>query len=702
MTLQMPERVPLEMPPGDADAMAALARDVGAAGRCLAAIDARISDAADAAPGWLGDDASAAAAQVGRVDDLIRAAYDAVARGADRLARHAELVLDTRRRVRALRHEQDEDFVGAWRRWGSLPDLELQVMVAGAEASAIVHELEARERSRRSRHSALLAETEDDTAATSRALVDACAAVGGHGLPGDDSSVVAYLAGRLPGWGDMELARRGRALAAKYATVLTGDERESLSRDVLPFAGSAAFAEAMLAGLGVTGMRFALEVLGDGFLGPDSAFAQVMAQALGAAASTSSTAAREVLDTEYVPPATVDGRVDLAVLGMGTLLATSLRLGSRGVAAGTVVSWGRQIALRDRLLGGTAAERAAAVAGSARPVDPLAMVVADLAGLRDAEAGASFLDGSAVWTVLLARPWSDGGTSLGQLIRTAAADPGPAGDRAVRGGLEALGAHLEDGDAHDWPVDPETVRALSPALADALAAHVTVAGVALSASAEHPLTPSDAAMLRGLGSVTLDGQAAAVVAGALDRWVGAQPVPDWRTGPPPAFPAIAVPNAYLAVRQYGQQLSRALQEIDLQRKAADRAFLWNATVGLAVQLAPGPWGRVGGVVADYVAMWTDMDGTWVAGPDRARTFRPDVPPAEALQSLTPEEFDRVNTLADQAKTSFTRTASSLGVVDVPVSAAKNWWGPIEAALTVGPGDVLDVATHIHGHVPPIR
>jgi hypothetical protein len=173
-------------------------------------------------------------------------------------------------------------------------------------------------------------------------------------------------------------------------------------------------------------------------------------------------------------------------------------------------------------------------------------------------------------------------------------------------------------------------------------------------------------------------------------------------GPPPAFPAIVVPNAYLAVQQYGQHLDRALHEIDLERQAADRAFLWNATAGLAAQLAPGPWGSVAGVVADYVAMWADMDGTWEAGPDHSLTFHADVPAPEALQSLSPDEFDRVNTLADQAKASFMRTASSLGVVDVPVSAAKNWWAPIESAATIGPGDALDVATHAHGHVPPIR
>ena len=702
MTVQMPEKIPLEMPPGDADAMADLARDIAAAGRCLAAIDARIADQADGAPGWLGDDAAAAAAQVIRIGTLSRAAYDAVAAAADRLAQHAERLFATRSHVTALEREQDEEFADAWRRWGSLPDLQLQVMIAAPGARAIVDELEARERSRRRRHAALLEEIEDDAAATARVFVHSCAAVGGSGRPDGATSVVAHLAAQLPGWGDRELTRRGLALAAKYGTILDPGARETLARSALPLAGSAAFADALLAGLGVGGMRYTLEVLGDGVFGAGSAFARLMAQTLGAAAPAEATIVRDVLDAEYAPAGDGDARIDMAVLGMGTVLAASLGLGSRGMDPRTMASWGRQIALRDHRLGGTAADRAEAGGGAVGPVDPLAMVVANLVSRHEAAAAASFLEGDAVWTVLVARPWSDGGASLGQLVRSAAAVPGAGGDAAVRGGLEALGARLGDGDAHDWPVDREAASALSPALADALASHVSIAGAALSASSAGRLSASDAAMLRGLGFITLDRQGAAVVAAALERWVGGQPFPDWQLGPPPPYPAIVVPSAYLAVQQYGQQLAHALDEIDLERKAQDRAFLWNMTVGLAVQLAPGPWGVAAGVVADYVAMWTDMDGTWDAGTDRGLVFQPDVSSPRDLMSLTPDEFKTVNALADQAKNSFTGTSAALGVVDVPMSAAKNWWAPIESAATIGPGDLLDIGRDMHGRVPPIR
>ena len=60
MTAPMPDPIPLAMPLGDAGALAAVVQDIGSAARCLAAIDARLTGGAAEAPGWLGDDASAA------------------------------------------------------------------------------------------------------------------------------------------------------------------------------------------------------------------------------------------------------------------------------------------------------------------------------------------------------------------------------------------------------------------------------------------------------------------------------------------------------------------------------------------------------------------------------------------------------------------------------------------------------------------
>ena len=90
-------------------------------------------------------------------------------------------------------------------------------MTGGPEVRAVVEEVEAGEASRRRRHAVLLEDLADDAAATARVLADACAAVGGRGTRGDANRVIAYLAAELPGWGDLELARPGRALADGFA-----------------------------------------------------------------------------------------------------------------------------------------------------------------------------------------------------------------------------------------------------------------------------------------------------------------------------------------------------------------------------------------------------------------------------------------------------------------------------------------------------
>jgi hypothetical protein len=704
MTVAMPDRIPLDMPRDGSGALADLVRAIAAAAYSVAAVDDRLLGAASSAPGWLGDDAAAAAAQVGAVTALVRDVSGALPPAMGRLESHAELLLETRRRVGALVAEQDDQFADAWRRLGQVESLRAQVMTDGAEVRAIVDGVHAGEVSRRRRHTALLEELEDDARATARVLADSCAVIGGRGTPGDANLVVAYLAAQLPGWGDLELARRGRAMARDLIDNRSPERRDELSRDVLPFAGSAAFAGAFLGALGPMWMRDTLQDLGSGAFGPTSELAQLMACSLGAAVRGGATGpVAEVLATRYVPEWDQDTRHDLAVLGMGTVLAANASLGTRGLDSRTVAEWGRQIAAREGAMGAGALARVNPMYLDFVPVDPLPFVVTVLADGSDPASAAAFLNGNSVWEVVLSRQWEDDETSLQALVASAGALEGPEGEAVVRGGLEALGARLEDGDAHDWPVNRTAANAVSPALAEGLAAHIPLAGEVLMSGVDGDLPGADSALLRGLGYVTLDRTAAGVVERALGEWVAVQPVPVWTSGPPPLLPAVVVPNAYLAVQDYGQQLAYTLSEIDLQQEAADRAFLWDMTIGLVADLAPGPWGVAAGLLADYVAMGLDLDGTWDSPGDHGLQFAPSLPTAGDLAALTPEEWTVVDRMARMAQGSFEGTQAALGQLTAPVSKEVHWWDPVLSAVTPEPADLVGV---LPGHRPhphsPIR
>ena len=479
---------------------------------------------------------------VGAVAALVGAAADSVRRAAGRLDAHADQVREIRRQVAALQDEQDDQFREAWNRWARVENLQLQIMVGGPEVRAIIDEVDAGEASRRRRHHALLEELADDAAATARILAEASAVVGGRGVRGDANRVVAYLAAELPGWGDLELARRGREWADQLGQWLDPSHRDALAQEVLPLAGSAAFAGAFLQALGVVWMRDLLQSLGEGDDGPNSALARTVALSLGVASrdGVRSAPVAEVLGAKYVSADDLNGLDDLAVLGMGTVLAASRALGAGGLAPATVAAWGRQIALRERTVGAAAIDRINPLGQQAAPVDALPLVVAILADGEDPASAAEFLSGPSVWNVLLTRSWDDCGLSLGHLTATAGTVEGPAGEAVVRSGLEALGARLADEDSGDWPVHRATANAVTPALADALAAHVSLAGGVLTASVDGELAAADGAMLRGLGFVTLDRHAAAVVEDALASWVAVQPVPAWTAGPPPPLPTVVV------------------------------------------------------------------------------------------------------------------------------------------------------------------
>jgi hypothetical protein len=680
MTVFLPPPVSLEPPPGEPWALADVVDDVAAAGFRLGEVAAHLAGPAAAAPGWLGADATAAVAQVGVVAALARDGSDALAAAAGRLAEHRFLLLQVRGRMGALLREQEDDFAAAEARLAGLVDHAAQVSMATdePEAVAVVAELRAAEARRCREHARLLEELADDAASTARALADASAAVGGTGRRGDAGRAVAHLAAALPGWGDAELTARGHELARAFgglsaeAGLLSPEDRNALAGTALPYAGSAPFAAALVRGMGVDGVREALSLLGDGALPAGGAFARVLADALGAARPTGAAydPVGDVLDATFVDPDDYGTEPDLVALGMGTVLAAGSATRCGGPRPETVLSWGRQILAREQVqaagaIGMRAVDRGNPLSQAMVPADPLAIVAETLARADDPSSAAAFLGDRETWTDLLARPWDDGGTSLAGLVRHAGTVSGPAGQEAVRSGLEALGTGLGDhGNPAHWTVDRATAATVAPALGGVLAGHVAVAVDVLRVGADGP-SGSDDDALRGLGYLTIDRDAAATVRRALTAWAGAQPVALEGTDPAFPQPSVAVPSAYVAVREYGQRLDHALHGFEEQERAERRERNWDLLVGTAADLVAGPAGVAAGVAEGYLAIGLDFDGTWDNGPDRGLRFDADDAAAAVTDSLAP-----------QARAAFGRAARALGRQAPPTSPEEDLVEPL--------------------------
>jgi len=694
MTAALPNPIELAMPAGDAEALTDVARAAARAARCLTDVDDRLIGAAVAAPGWLGDDAAAAAAQVGAVVDLVRAAAGTVLPAAGRLSRHAERVLECRRQVEALRAEQREQFREAHARWAQVENLPMQLMNDGPGVRAIVDDVEAGEASRRRRHTALLEELEDDAAATARVLADSCAVVGGRGASGDASRVIAYLAAQLPGWGELELARRGRALAERLIGQATGEERVQDAADATPFADQTVFANALLAGLGPEGVIYLLTFLGNNEFGVDSSVARLLAAALGAAVPSggSQDLVGDVLRAEYVQADDRYGNSDTIANGLAMVLVASRSMPSGGLQTSTLAEWSRQLLLREH------EQRAPAGRGSVEGAPevsvPTELAVSILADRADPDVSAALLTDPRIWEALLQRFWGDDGVALGEVVLAAGRATGEAGAVAVRAGLQLVGADLVPGDPSDRTVSRATVDAVSPALARAAAGQVQVVVDSLSVGVDGRLGDRED-VLRGLGYVTLDPTAAAAVDRAVDDWSRVQPTALDGTGPLRPLPAVAVPAAFIGVREYGQRLAYALDGFEAQHDAENAESGWNCTVGLPAAIAGAsrsPWGTVIGLAEGYGKIIFGADGTWENGVDGGMRFSGDDAAAGALAALAPQDAAAAEALTRQARAAYERTMTALGTPRPPTSPESDLLAPlVDAAVGKMAGQARDRA-----------
>jgi hypothetical protein len=696
MTAAVPEPIPLEMPPGDPAAVEELVRDVAGAASLLAVLTDELSGPAASAPGWLGDDASAAEAQVVRIAGIVREAAAAVLRSTGRLSAHGELLGETRRGVDALRAEQDEDFRAAWRRLGQIEDPRLAVMTGSAAWVGVIEEIEASEASRRRRHATLVEELRSDARATAGVLADAAGTVGGTGRPGDAGRVLAHLAAELPGWGNPELTARGRVLAdALVRSSMRPAEREALATEAAALAGNPVFASALVRGLGENGVAGLLVLLGQDPDGPDNPMAALLASALGAAVPGEGEhdGVSAVLGATYVQSDDRYGPSDTAAAGMAAVLSAGTRAAGGGLRMVTVAEWARQLLVREHVQKLPGGLPPAGAPWRRDAFDPAGLAVGLLARGGEPAVAAALLADQRVWEVALLRFWDDGGTALGELIEAAGRHAGPAGDRAVRLGLETIGAGLLEGDPSDRTVDRDNVEAVAPALGEAVAAHVTVVTGDLAAAASGEVDAGAEQLLKGLGYVSVDQHAAASVETALRKWSLAQPLDLTGTGPATPDPAVAVPSAFLAVQDIGQRLSYALDGYELQDEARDKEAFWNWTAGLALELVSyvpvAPVAVLADVVNAYGPILLDMDGTFDQGKDRGLRFDAAEAARNVLAALPPDRAAEAYAVGVQAEAAFRRTTEALGVPVSPESPPEDWVG---ATLDLVSGGLADAMT----------
>lgn len=691
MSVAMPDPLPLDMPPGDPAAVEDLVRDVDGAAYRLAVLADELSGPAASAPGWLGADATAAATQLVRVTGIAHATAAGLGSASTRLRTYGDLLRDTRREVAALREEQEEDYRLAWQRLTGSEDPRLAVMTGSSAWVGVVDQFEAAEDRRRRRHTVLLEELAEDAAATARALADGCRPVGGTGRPGDDGRVLAYLATELPGWGNPELTRRGHALADALLGPLTPVERAQVTRDAVDLAAHPAFATALVAGLGVAAFGLLLDTLGQQPDGPDHPLAAVLAGALGAAVPSGRRGddVAAVLGATYVRPDDRFGSTQRAV-GMGAVLSAGTRSPGGGPRPETVGAWARQLLVRERAQDLPTELPLPGLPWREDAYDTVELAVGILAGGEAPAAASALLGDGKVWEALLDRFWADGGTALGDLIAAAGRDAGPAGDRAVRLGLEAVGGGLVEGDPSDRAVDRDVVAAVSPALGAAVAAHVGVAAVALASAASEGGGQGTGDLLKGLGYLTVDRQAAAAVDRALVAWASAQPHDLAGSSRAEPLPVVAVPAAFRAVQEHGQRLSHALDGFELQEQAQMTEAWWNLTAGLLLEgigyLPVKPVAFLADVVGAYGPVVLGMDGTFDQAPDRGLRYSAGSAGADALAALPPELSARADAVQAQSEASYRRAAERLGVPVAPTSPEKDWVGP---ALELAAGGWAD-------------
>ena len=354
----MPDPVPLEMPTEHPDAIDDLVQPSPGRRTGSRSVDERLTGAAGAAPGWLGrrrrGGGCPGAARSARWCAPSRTPCSPLSA---RLSGHAELVLLTRRRVEALRDEQDDQFRDAWRRWSG-----------GRGPAAADHDRRARMcgRSSTSCRRRRGEPANGDTTCCSRSWATTqrrrrgcsptpASRVGVRGRAGRREPVSSPTSPRSCRAGAIWSSPAAPASWRRNSRTPPSKGWETRAEQMAVYAGQPAFAGVFLAGLGRDGLREILLLLGERTFGDDlngrsGKVGAIPGTALGAAAPT-----RTVRPTRCCPAVCVDvdsegTDADLIAMGMATVLVAGAPNG--GPAPMTVASWTRQVLAREHALAG--------------------------------------------------------------------------------------------------------------------------------------------------------------------------------------------------------------------------------------------------------------------------------------------------------------------------------------------------------------
>ena len=610
MSAVLPPPVPLPDPPGSPGALGVVVDQLTSAG-FAAGLTVHLLQPAAAVPGWRGADADAAAAQVataGRVaDDL----HDTLTAAADRLGGHAELWSSVTAEVASMREDQRHQFAAAATRLAALlaggPDPG-QAGGAPSTALALVREVAADDAARATRHGALLADLAEDAASAAAVLGALSAPFGGRAQPGDTDRVTLRLAGLLPGWGDGALTALGVQAAGELSRPGSAADLDAVASRWTTYAGTPAFADALLGRLDEDGVTWLLTVLGGRSVAAErEPLAGLLAAAAGAAGTGSRAA--EVLGAVTLDPEDPDGTPDTVALGMGTVLATLAASGRAGGAAPLAAGWGRQLLAREAAQGATAVEATAWT----RP-DPVVGVLAVLAAADDPAAAAALLSDVGSFTRLLARTWSGGVTDLVAVIDSAAR--APAAPQVASAALQVLGQGLRPGTEDPVLVGRGMSTAVGSAVIELVAGRMDVVLPVLGAAAGSVSGELDDATdraLRGLGHLLADDDRVRSVGAAVRAALAAG-----AAGPAGS----EVAGGYVAVEEFGQRIAYVLEHGRALSWAVDKQLLWDVSVGVLVKAASWrrPWQDGVEAVAGEVQRRVGFDGTVDIGPDTGGVF----------------------------------------------------------------------------------